>query len=114
MKLSAVLEYVVILEHVLNICMSWRVGSVPESGYAFGKEWSDDACYDYSGKGVFNVRRKLENISSTQKWVGVADRFLGLTNDLLEQVGRKERNGVLAKRLVIAYPCRRQGIRRGP
>jgi hypothetical protein len=38
-----------------------------------------------------------------RKWVGVADRFLGFTNDLLGQVDRSERNGVLAKKLVIAY-----------
>ena len=38
-----------------------------------------------------------------RKWVGVADIFLGFMNDLLAQVDRKERNGVLAKKLVIAY-----------
>jgi len=31
------------------------------------------------------------------------DRFPGFTDDLLGQVDRKERNGVLAKKLVIAY-----------
>jgi hypothetical protein len=53
MKLSAVLEYVVILEHVLNICTSWRVGLVPSLVMLFERNGPDDACYDYSGKGVF-------------------------------------------------------------
>jgi hypothetical protein len=100
MKLSAVLEYVVILEHVLNTCVGWHVGSVQNLLSVLGKEWSDDACYDYSGKAFSTSGASLRMYQALRrKWVGIADRFL----DLLGQVDRKERNGVLAKKLVIAY-----------
>jgi hypothetical protein len=68
------------------------------------KEWSGDACYDYSGAAYSTVRRKLENLSSTQKkWVGVAIDFPVLRTTCWDKLTEKKGMACLRKKLVIAY-----------
>jgi hypothetical protein len=101
MKLSAVLEYVVILEHVLNTCRNWHVGSVQNLFIFFERN-------GLMTRVMITPARRFQPSGASlrmyqalrRKWEGIADRFLGFANG---QVDRKERNGVLAKKLVIAY-----------